>query len=413
MVYQSSIKHIEYFVDWKNDGYNIKNFADKTINIHRWVNFTNTPVPLDSLTWDGTGLTWLDEGSLSIGGGGIAPLNIGIPEGTNACLIRYNVSWADTGEEFAHVIAEAIVNDDGGWEIQQTLINFDVHNNQSVAANDFELELYGITPEDIFDYYDGWGTPPEMNYYEWGTELIWKGDAIYPCEWIHFGLEISPSINEVTLSNVVYNWTYHCDVGSYRIWYRVWYNGTWGQWYHGNWNESVVFNLSSIGENESCRHIIEYYVEDDLGNAEYTYDKHTWENDGNDTYYIKPGYRYGPDRKPGTADDDTYIVNQLYGPNGTDDNPAGWAGGDDPWGPDGAPGKAGVDDDGDSVDSDGDNYCDGSGSCIVCQTMYESDCNGVVDGTELLNIISDWYMSNLSMSELLQGIKYWKAGFIV
>ena len=47
----------------------------------------------------------------------------------------------------------------------------------------------------------------------------------------------------------------------------MWNNVTgWSDWNSGEWNSSVIFNLSSIGDNYNCTHYIEYYAIDDLGN---------------------------------------------------------------------------------------------------------------------------------------------------
>jgi len=60
----------------------------------------------------------------------------------------------------------------------------------------------------------------------------------------------------------------------------------------------------------------------------------------------------------------------------------------------------------------GNNYCDGSGVCVVCDTNIETNCNGRIDNSELLLNINKWYNSQFSISELMQAIKYWKAGRI-
>ena len=54
-----------------------------------------------------------------------------------------------------------------------------------------------------------------------------------------------------------------CAVGSWRIHYRIWYNGVWGSWNVGDWNTAVVIYFT-----ESCQHKLEWYAEDSLGNEE-------------------------------------------------------------------------------------------------------------------------------------------------
>ena len=137
--------------------------------------------------------------------------------------------------------------------------------------NDFELELYNsssnqITPDDIYDYYHGWWAPPEINNMSNGVELIWRGEPIEAGQWMHFGLNISKYIDDSVLSNVRYNWTTHCGVGSYEIYYRIWNGTEWSPWYNVGKNESVMFNLSSKGYDNSGEYYIEYYAVDDLGN---------------------------------------------------------------------------------------------------------------------------------------------------
>lgn len=65
---------------------------------------------------------------------------------------------------------------------------------------------------------------------------------------------------------------------------------------------------------EECEHTLYYFSVDYLGNIEGTIE---CENDSDEPgYFLKPGFRYGPDRQPGTNDDYTYAVNQYAGPNG-------------------------------------------------------------------------------------------------
>jgi hypothetical protein len=56
---------------------------------------------------------------------------------------------------------------------------------------------------------------------------------------------------------------YCCGVGSYKIHYRIWYDGEWGAEQVGELNKPVTFKFT-----EDCKHIIEYWAVDDLGNEE-------------------------------------------------------------------------------------------------------------------------------------------------
>ncbi len=60
----------------------------------------------------------------------------------------------------------------------------------------------------------------------------------------------------------------------------------------------------------------------------------------------------------------------------------------------------------------GNNYCSGTGSCTACRTDLESNCNGKIDDTELMNNINYWYSDTLSMSLLMESLSYWKRGYI-
>ncbi|HEC76566.1 MAG TPA: hypothetical protein ENI33_04830, partial [Thermoplasmatales archaeon] len=167
--------------------FSIYNFASKDINVTiEYVNLSYG-IPLNNLTWEETdSLPWLGIGSHIIPAAGIGnPFTaiIGLSPVDQAVLIRYTVAWNDTPWDIlGRFVSEAVVEfnaSTGSWEILQSLLNFDIHNNNSVAVNNFELEFWGgITPNDIFDWYDppiepyalstpignvwygGWGAPP-------------------------------------------------------------------------------------------------------------------------------------------------------------------------------------------------------------------------------------------------------------
>jgi len=58
-------------------------------------------------------------------------------------------------------------------------------------------------------------------------------------------------------------------VHNWRIWYRV-YNGTWSNWESGNWNTNETLYLLDYFSGEGT-YQLEWYAEDNLGNAEQTY----------------------------------------------------------------------------------------------------------------------------------------------
>jgi len=67
-----------------------------------------------------------------------------------------------------------------------------------------------------------------------------------------------------------------CNVGSVYLYYRIWYDGTWGPWlevYEASGGVSIDFTLAQLtqvtgyeGFDEDCLHHIEYYAKDNIGN---------------------------------------------------------------------------------------------------------------------------------------------------
>lgn len=60
----------------------------------------------------------------------------------------------------------------------------------------------------------------------------------------------------------------------------------------------------------------------------------------------------------------------------------------------------------------GNNYCD-NGLCIACRTDLEQNCDGKVDGAELVIAINNWFVDAISVQTLMQSIKFWKLGRIL
>ncbi|MCD6448229.1 MAG: hypothetical protein J7L58_04215, partial [Thermoplasmata archaeon] len=76
-----------------------------------------------------------------------------------------------------------------------------------------------------------------------------------------------------------------CDVGSWKIHWRVWYDGSWHGWHEGDWN-SVV----SVKFTEECIHYIEWYAEDRVGNIESIHNRTFYvDNTPPDTTFIVHG----------------------------------------------------------------------------------------------------------------------------
>lgn len=160
------------------------------------------PVPLELLTWPGTeGLPWepidTPEKPLILPPDGIAEYDIPTLESDTAVLVRYTVAWASSQNVIeAHFVNEAILESKSPQVIVGQLSNFDVHNDYHEPVDNFELELYGIDPADIVDWFPGWGAPPQINPIPGGTEIIWMEPTqpVQPCEWVHFGLHLKPGV---------------------------------------------------------------------------------------------------------------------------------------------------------------------------------------------------------------------------
>jgi len=249
----------------------IHNFAlnDVTIMNLSYINLTYS-IGLSDLTWDYMetipGWTYLTS-TITLSSGSTYNRPIDINSGDAAVLVRYNISI--DGNVVARFIGEVLVQWDGSPAIIGTLTNFDVHNNFSMA-NNFELEINGIQPENITEFYPGWGTPPNITSWQTWTNITWINttDPIYYCEWTHFGLGLDEGIDINDISEMIANWTVSCAVGSYVIYYKVW--GGMDEvntgWLQGEENHSVVFTLADLGITDNCTHYIAYYAIDDLGN---------------------------------------------------------------------------------------------------------------------------------------------------
>ncbi|WP_428388462.1 hypothetical protein [Mucisphaera sp.] len=77
----------------------------------------------------------------------------------------------------------------GSVEVIGALSNFDVRNNSGMNANDFELELGSVEPEDIKGTFPGFGdTDPEITDTGDGVKIRWAGNDIGPDSLEHFGV---------------------------------------------------------------------------------------------------------------------------------------------------------------------------------------------------------------------------------
>nr|MDO8135733.1 hypothetical protein [Candidatus Njordarchaeum guaymaensis] len=166
-------------------------------------------IPLELLTWSGTEqLPWIridKERPYILPPGEVAEYNIYTDEFTTAVLVRYTAAWQSTPDIIeCHFVNEAILERKSPQVIVGQLSNFDVHNDYHEPVDNFELELYGIQPSDIIGWFPGWGAPPQITAIPGGTEVIWIGPPVKPCQWVHFGLHLKPG---VIASGVKAYWT--------------------------------------------------------------------------------------------------------------------------------------------------------------------------------------------------------------
>jgi hypothetical protein len=163
-------------------------------------------IPLEDLTWDGTEhLDWIPIDDPAnprvVRPGEVVEYDIPTTEEDEGVLVRYTVTWRDDPTGLGvqtRFINEALLESHSPQVIVGQLSNFDVHNCYTEPVDNFELELFGISPGDIVDWYPGWGTPPHITWLPdgSGTEVLWmdRDNPVPPCQWVHFGLNIVPGV---------------------------------------------------------------------------------------------------------------------------------------------------------------------------------------------------------------------------
>jgi hypothetical protein len=163
-------------------------------------------IPLEELTWEGTeNLDWIPIDDPAdprvVHPGEVVTYDIPTTEEDEGVLVRYTVNWMNdpTGVAVqARFVNEALLESHSPQVIRGQLMNFDVHNCYTEPVDNFELELYGISPWDIVDWFPGWGTPPHIIWLPdgTGTEVLWmdRNRPIPPCQWVHFGLNVIPGV---------------------------------------------------------------------------------------------------------------------------------------------------------------------------------------------------------------------------
>ncbi|MEQ9459999.1 MAG: hypothetical protein RIG82_03495 [Phycisphaeraceae bacterium] len=79
----------------------------------------------------------------------------------------------------------------GSVEVIGALSNFDVRNNSGMNANDFEIELGNVEPEDIEGTFPGFGDPdPDITDTGDGVKIRWAGSDIPNGSLEHFGVSL-------------------------------------------------------------------------------------------------------------------------------------------------------------------------------------------------------------------------------
>lgn len=109
---------------------------------------------------------------------------------------------------FSRILITAIVATGGSIAgaqvIQGTLSNFDVWNNTGMLADDFEVELGGISTTAINSLYTGDYPNVGLTGGGGGTTIRWTGNATAPGGMSHFGLGITGDLNP---TSVRFSWT--------------------------------------------------------------------------------------------------------------------------------------------------------------------------------------------------------------
>lgn len=176
--------------------------------LHKTEELPEGRIPLELLTWEGTeGLPWepidTPEEPFILLPGESAYYDMYTDPDATAVLVRYTVAWASTPNVIeAHFVNEAILESESPQVIVGQLSNFDIHNDYDEPVDNFELELYGIQPSDIVDWFPGWGAPPQINpippspEMPGGTEVMWMEPTqpVNPSQWEHFGLHLKPGV---------------------------------------------------------------------------------------------------------------------------------------------------------------------------------------------------------------------------
>lgn len=200
---------------------------DQPVVISREFALLAEPVLLERLNWEAfPSIEWLpveapDSSSILQPGDAGLMLEIEISPAVGAVLVRYTVANVDSPEQIITRFAnEAILeykseNDSIYAQIVGSLCNFDLLNSYDRSFDKLELNVFGLSPADILDTYQGthrWGNPPRIHAFPGGFFTNPYDGYALPCgvqvSWFdlvepfqadeirHFGLAINPYLNE-------------------------------------------------------------------------------------------------------------------------------------------------------------------------------------------------------------------------
>ena len=106
------------------------------------------------------------------------------------------------------------------------------------------------------------------------TDRLVIGDPSYDTDGDWFNETVTTQTNITILCED----TGGCAVGIQRMWYRIWWNGSWSSWQSGDWGNDTIIRFD-----EMCIHYLEWYAEDKVGNNE---SMPNWTHVNNETFYV-------------------------------------------------------------------------------------------------------------------------------
>ncbi len=190
-------------------------------------------IPLDNLTWGTPGVVWnsVPTDPIDLDPGFQSFFDILASPSDAAVLMRYTVKRAGTVDIETRFINEAILDWSMGPDpvIIGWLSNFDVVNLDDRNFTNLELDIRGIGPDQIWDWYKGqfaWGLHPTGNNPIIDplpqTEVTWAAftDPLPHCETRHFGVELAS--DALPPCGVQAYWTQHKKIVEIPVPWQTW-----------------------------------------------------------------------------------------------------------------------------------------------------------------------------------------------